>query len=136
MNKTYELQVKIIKRVLVLLCGLIVIAFFASENPKPHILGYIFGGLIGILNFIHLGKTIEKAVTMNPGRAQGYTSSRYMLRYITTGIVIVVSLRADHLNGFATIIGLLLVKIAVFSTHLFDSKEYYKRIFKRREDNQ
>lgn len=136
MNKTYELQVKVIKRVLILLCGLIVLAFFTSKSPKAWLLGYVFGGLIGILNFLHLGKTIERAVTMNPGKAQGYTSSRYMLRYITTGVVIVVSLRANYLNGFATIIGLLLVKIAIFSTHLFDSKDYYKRIFKRREDNQ
>ena len=136
MNKTYELQVKVIKRVLILLLGLIIIAFFASQNPKAWSLGYIFGGLIGILNFLHLGKTIEKAVTMNPGKAHGYTSSRYMLRYITTGVVIVVSLKADYLNGLATIIGLLLVKFAIFSTHLFDDKTYYKRIFKRREDNQ
>lgn len=135
MTTTYEIQKKIIKRVLIVLSILIIIAFFASQNPKAWALGYIFGGLIGILNFLHLGKTIERAVTMNPGKAQGYTSSRYMLRYLTTGVVIALSLKADYLNGLATIVGLLLVKFAIFSVHLFDSKEYYKRIFNRREDN-
>jgi hypothetical protein len=114
---------------------LILLAFFTSQNPKTWILGYVFGGLIGILNFLHLGKTLERAVTMNPGKAQGYASSRYMLRYLTTAVVIAISLKADYLNGLATIIGLLLVKFSIFSIHLFDSKEYYKRIFKRREDN-
>jgi hypothetical protein len=133
--ETYELEKKIIKRVLIILSILIIIAYFTSQNPKAWALGYVFGGLIGILNFLHLGKTIERAVTMNPGKAQGYTSSRYMLRYLTTGVVIAVSLKADYLNGLATIAGLLLVKFAIYSTHLFDSKEYYRRIFKRREDN-
>lgn len=135
MTKTYELEVKIIKWVLIIMCGLIAVTFFVFKNPKPWALGYAFGSLIGILNFIHLGKTIERAVTMNPGRAQSYTSSRYMLRYLTTGVVIAISLRADHLNGMAVIIGLLLVKFVIFSTQVFNSKEYFKRIFKRREDD-
>lgn len=135
MNATYEVEIKVIKRVLAIMVGLIVIAFFASDNPKAWALGYIFGGLIGILNFIHLGKTIEMAVTMNAAKAQAYTSSRYMLRYLTTGVVIAISLKADYLNGLAVIIGLLLVKFVIFSIHVFSSKEYFKRIFKRREDN-
>lgn len=135
MSATYEVEIKVIKRVLTVMVGLIVIAFFVSDNPKAWTLGYIFGGLIGILNFIHLGKTIEMAVTMNPAKAQAYTSSRYMLRYLTTGVVIAISLKADYLNGLAVIIGLLLVKFVIFSIHAFSSKEYFKRIFKRREDD-
>ncbi len=135
MIRSYELEIKITKRVLVIIFGLIILAFFTSQNPKAWALGYIFGGLIGILNFLHLGKTIEKAVTLGPAKAQAYTSSRYMLRYITTAVVIAISLKADYLNGLATIIGLLLVKFVILSIHVFSSKEYFKRIFKRREDN-
>jgi len=135
LNKTYEIEIKVAKRVLTIIFVLIIVAFFTADNPKTWVLGYIFGGLIGILNFLHLGKTIERAVTMNPGKAQAYTSSRYMLRYLTTGVVIAISLKADYLNGLATIIGLLLVKFVILSIHLFSSKEYFKRIFKRREDN-
>lgn len=135
MVRSYELEIKVTKRVLVIMFGLIVLAFFTSQNPKAWALGYIFGGLIGILNFMLLGKTIEKAVTLSPGQAQAYTSSRYMLRYVTTAVVIAISLKADYLNGIATIIGLLLVKFVILSVHVFSSKEYFKRIFKRREDN-
>lgn len=135
MNKTYNLQLGIIKKVLIVDCILIVISFFASENPMPWILGYIFGGLIGILNFMHLGRTIETAVSMHPKNAQAYASSKYFIRYFISAVVIVISLKADYIHILGTIIGLLLVKFVIMSTYLFSSVEYYKRIFKRREDN-
>lgn len=135
MNKTYDLQLGIIKKVLIIDCILIVVSFFASKNPMPWVLGYIFGGLIGVLNFMHLGKTIETAVSMHPKNAQAYASSKYFIRYFISGVVIVISLKADYIHILGTVIGLLLVKFVIISTYLFSNVEYYKRIFKRREEN-
>jgi len=130
---TRDLQIKTIKWVIIVDLLLIILSIFIFKSAKPWILGYIFGGAIGVLNFIELGKTLEKAVTMNPAKAQGYAASKYFVRYIITGIVIFVSLKANYINALGTIIGLLLVKFVIIVTNLFNDKEYYKNIFKRKE---
>lgn len=134
MDKVYELKKNVLKYTITLDIIIIAVLFFIVKEPLAWTYGLIFGGLIGCLNFLHLGKTMENAVKMNPGKAQAYASSQYFLRFFATGIVITISLKADYINVLATIIGLLLVKFVIFITHLFDSKDYYKRIFKRRED--
>lgn len=135
LDKTYELELSIIKKVLIVICLLIVISFITSKEPLAWALGYIFGGLIGMLNFLHLGKTMERAVVMHPKRAQAYASSMYFARYFITAVVITISLKADYINGLGAIIGLLLVKFVIIFSQIFSSTEYYRRIFKRREDD-
>lgn len=134
MEKVYALKKNILKYSLMADLVIMIIAFFIAKEPIPWIYGLAFGGLVGCLNFLHLGRTIENAVKMHPGKAKTYATSQYFLRFITTGIVITISLKADYINVLGTIISLLLVKFVIFATHLFDSKDFYKRIFKRRED--
>lgn len=134
MGYTRDLQHKTVKWVLVIDLVLIAIFFLLSKEPLTWAYGLIFGGSIGVLNFIELGKTLEKAVTMNPRRAQAYTASKYFIRYILTGVVLLVSLKANYINVLGTIIGLLLVKFVIISTNLFNDKQYFKNIFIRKEE--
>ncbi len=132
MKETAKLQIKIIKIDLIILSVLIIISFVFLENPLIWAKGYIFGGLIGILNFMLLAKTMEKSVTMHPAKARSYASVHYFIRYAIVGVVIIIALKADYLNALAVIIGLLLIKFIILFTNLFNNKEYYKRIFKRK----
>ena len=134
MEKVYELKKNILKYTLIVDFVIIAVLFFIVKEPLAWTYGLVFGGLIGCLNFLHLGKTLENAVKMHPGKAQTYASSQYFLRFFATAIVITISLKADYINVLGTILGLLLVKFVILITHLFDSKDYYKRIIKRRED--
>lgn len=134
MGLTRDLQIKTIKWVLVLDISLIILFFLISKSPLGWAYGITFGGSIGILNFVELGKTLEKAITMNPRRAQAYTASKYFIRYIITGIVLFVSLKADYINVLGTIIGLLSVKFIIIATNLFNDKQYFKNIFIRKEE--
>lgn len=129
---TAKLQIKIIKIDLIVLSIMIITSFIFFENPMIWVKGYIFGGLIGILNFMQLARTMEKAVTMNPGSAQSYASINYFVRFVIMAVVIVVALKADYINALAVIIGLLMIKFIILFTNLFNDKEYYKRIFKRK----
>lgn len=132
MNDTAKLQIKIIKIDLIILSILIIISFVFFENAMTWVKGYIFGGLIGILNFMQLAKTMEKAVTMHPAKARSYASVRYFIRYAIVAIVLIVALKADYIHALAVVIGLLLIKFIILFTNLFNDKEYYKRIFKRK----
>ncbi len=134
LRATRDLQKKLIKWVIITDIILILISLIFFENPMTWISGLVFGGAIGILNFMELGRTLETAVTMTPSKAQAYAASKYFVRYIITGVVIFVSLKADYINTLGTVIGLLLIKIIIISTNLFNDKEYFKNIFKRKEE--
>lgn len=134
MSETSQLQFKIIKLSVAILLLLSLISLFFFDNPMIWIYGYLFGGLIGILNFKLLANTIEKAIKMPPARAQIYASANYFIRFSIMALVLIVSLKADYIHALATVIGLLLIKLVILATNLFSDKEYYKRIFRRKEE--
>jgi hypothetical protein len=134
-NHSVELVVSIIKKAIIILAVLIVISFFFLEKPMTWAYGYIFGGLIGILNFILLARTMERAVEMPPHKAQGYATVNYFIRFSITGVVIIVALKADYINALAAVVGIVLIKLIILVTNLFNDKEYYKRIFSRKGEN-
>jgi len=124
-----------VKKAITVLALLIIVSFIFLDKPMTWTYGYIFGGLIGILNFILLARTMERAVEMPPHKAQGYATVNYFIRFIITGVVIIVALKADYINALAAIIGIVLIKLIILVTNLFSDKEYYKRIFRRKGEN-
>ncbi len=93
---------------------------FVFKNPKPIVLGYIFGTIISILGFKLLHNTINKAVDMPPGKATAYSTVHYMLRYFIYFIVLGVAALADYLNFPAAILGLLMVKFVILGSGVLD----------------
>ncbi len=134
MEKVIDLQYKIIVIDVAALIVLMILSFFVTSNPMSWIMGYIFGGVFGILNFLLLGRTLYKASMMSPQKAQIYAGTNYFIRMLITGIVLIIGLKADYLNSFAVIIGLLLIKQIIFFTQFQGSKNFFKNIIKRKED--
>ena len=134
MNNVIKLQYKIIFIDIIILLILMLLSFFLSSDPEAWIKGYIFGGLIGILNFLLLGNTMYKASMMHPTRARVYAATQYYIRLLITGIVIIIALKADYLNAISVVIGLLLIKQIIFFSQVFNNKDFFKNIIKRKED--
>ncbi len=134
LEKVIKLQYKIIVIDVAILLVLMLLSVFITKNPMIWIMGYAFGGIIGILNFILLGRTVYRASMMSPKRAQIYASSNYLLRLLITGVVLIIGLKADYLSGIAVIIGLLLIKQIIFFSQFQGSKNFFKNIIKRKED--
>ncbi|MCT4592767.1 MAG: ATP synthase subunit I [Anaeromicrobium sp.] len=134
MSFTRDLQLKTYKYTILSAFVIGTIATILFDNSKPIIMALIFGTIIGILNFRLLAMTLEKASQMEPRQAQVYVTSRYFVRYIITGLVLYVAIKAEYLNVIGVIIGLVLIKIVILSTNLFNDKAYYMRIFGRKED--
>ena len=132
-NTIWELQLKIYKYTILLMILIIICFVIFIPDPLPFILGLIFSTLISMLNFRNLALTMKKAVNMTPRRAQVYASSHYFLRFFITGIVLYISIRAEYLHLFGAVIGLLLIKVVIFATNLFNDTSYFKRIFARKE---
>lgn len=117
----------IIKRTIILLLILVGIILITVKEPKPYALGLIFGTLVGILTFMLMGKSAEKAVTMTPDRAYSYTVRQYFLRMFIYGLVLVIGALADYLSFLTVTIGLLMTKTVIVSLAIFD---YLKDKFK------
>lgn len=114
---------------------LTVIVFYLGFKSlfMPLSLGLLLGVSIGYLHFWDLALTMERAVHKNPGHAQTYAIRKYFIRYIITGIVLYVAVVTPHLHVIGTVIGIMFIKLSVLVTNLFNDKEFYKSIFKRRE---
>lgn len=115
-----HLVFKVVKRTSIISLFIIGIAAFVFKDPKPIVLGYIFGTIISILGFKLLHNTINKAVDMPPGKATAYSTVHYMLRYFIYFIVLGVAALADYLNFPAAILGLLMVKFVILGSGVLD----------------
>lgn len=100
----------------------LMILIVTSNFNKPMILGLLFGTIIAVLNFRLLAISIEKSVTMPQNKAQVYSSSRYMLRMIIVGVVLLVSAKATHLNIIGVAIGLVSPKFVILARKLLIDK--------------
>jgi hypothetical protein len=116
-----------ISKVVIILDILIIIFAFLTHIFSIELLyGLMFGSIFSILNLRLLSLTLEKAITMSPGSAQGYVFSRYIIRMIITALVIIISLKAPYINLLGTIIGLLMPKISIITTNLFGIDKIFK----------
>lgn len=123
MNK--DLIFKISK--IVVICSLILLGCIALlfKNPKPIILGYIFGVSINILSFHLMNVSINKSVTMEPTRAMKYSYFNYLIRISMYFFVLFISAVANYLNIFAAFLGLTMVKNIICFLSIFD-KDFLK----------
>ncbi len=135
MGLTWDLQIKIFKNTIVFAAIAAVVMTIFIKPVMPLLVGLLFGTLISMLNFRALALTLEKAVKLPPAKAQVYAGSRYFIRFLTNGIVIFVSIKADYISIIGTIIGLIIIKLVILKTNLFNDMSYFKKIFKRKEED-
>lgn len=122
-----DIIIKVYKRALIVSFFIMGFSFFMFKNPKPIVLGYLFGLIISMLSFKLLDNTINRAVRMTPGKSKGYTMLHYIFRYFIYFIVLVVAGLAPYLNLPAAILGLLMVKFTIIVSTILD-KDFTKRV--------
>ncbi|MCI6458633.1 MAG: ATP synthase subunit I [Clostridiales bacterium] len=104
------------------------ISIFIPKETIHIMLGVVFGSVIAILNFRLLALTMEKAVDMSPGKAQAYTSMRYLVRMFIVAVVIFVSVKNPNINVIGTVLGLISTQIVIFIKKLLISKIQRKEV--------
>ena len=88
-------------------------------NRAAYAYGLAFGSIISILMFLQTANAMAKSMDMPPHGAQKYIASRYAIRMVIYGLVLFVSIRADHINVLGTIIGFMSVKAGVMYLTIF-----------------
>ncbi len=134
MGSSLDLQLKLAKGVLILNLIIAGISYFIFDAWVPFLTGLLFGTIISLLNFRLLFLTLEKSVRMTPSRAQSFVTSRYLIRFLLTGFVLLISFKADYINVIGTIIGLISFKFIILKTEVFNDVNFFKNIIKRKEE--
>lgn len=111
----------------------VVFILFFGASAKALIIGLLFGVSISTLSFIDLSQTLQRAVSKPPAQAQNYTVRKYFIRYIINGIVLYVAVVSPYIHVIGTVLGMLLIKIAIMMTNLFNDRQFYTNILKRKE---
>lgn len=99
-----------------------ILLLITSTFSKTMFLGLLFGSIIAILNFRLLAIAINKTVTMPVSKAQIYYSSQYILRMTITGVVLLASVKAPHIEILGVALGLLSPKFAILAKKLLIDK--------------
>lgn len=102
---------------LIIMGGIILIAV---KEPKPYILGLIFGTLVGILTFLLMDKSVKRAAYLDPDSAYTYTVRQYFIRMSIYAIILIIAAIADYLSFLTTAIGLLLIKTTIIFLTIWD----------------
>ncbi|MCR1900209.1 ATP synthase subunit I [Irregularibacter muris] len=130
-KKDRPLDIKYILKGVAIGFVILVIGSLFHSDPIPLIVGIVFGLILSLLNFRLLYITLNKAVQLPPGKAQVYASSRYMIRYLITGIVLFVSIQAPYINVLGTIMGLLLLKTMIMISNILNSGNLLKEVLSK-----
>lgn len=129
MNTKVASEVQIVtKGILIYDVAVILLLLVISKFSQGMLLGLIFGSIIAALNFRLLAITLEKAVTLPPGKAQAYTGTRYMIRLLITAVVLFVSVKNPTLHIIGTALGLLSTQVVIFAKTLILSKLKRKEV--------
>lgn len=103
-----------------------IIGILLVKNKMSFTVGILFGLIFSILKLMLMKKSIEKAVTMPAEKAQVYTNVQYMVRYILTGIVLVVAALEPSIDIFGVFFGLLSMKVAAYMQYFNNKKTEVK----------
>jgi hypothetical protein len=134
MNALKQTQKRIMTWLLIVDAIIIGVSFIAIKDPRPFILGVIFGSAISGLNFMELSNTLSRAVQMQSDKAQSFTVIKYFIRYIVTAVVLYVSIVAPYINVLGTILGLVIIKIIILMGNFLGDKRFFRNILRRKED--
>ena len=83
-------------------------------------LGIIAGSAMGITNLFLLSFSLKKAIGFEPLPAGAYMVIQYLLKYGFWFFILYTLIKNNHINLFSTIIGMLIVKVVIFTINFFD----------------
>jgi len=104
-----------------------IIGMFLVNKKLDFTLGIIFGLVFSILKLMLMKNAIKKAITMPEAKAQKYANGQYMIRYVLTGVVLVVAALLSTTLLFGTFFGLMSMKVAAYLQIALNKREEQDR---------
>jgi len=90
------------------------VAYYRSPAFLPFALGALIGVATSIGKVILLDRAVASVVRMDKDRSKNYLLLQHFLRYLLTGVALVISALAPFINIWGTAAGVLSLQVAVF----------------------
>lgn len=121
------LQKRIIKKAALISLFLLVEAILYQE--KLVALGFLIGSLVSVINFLHLSHTFKKVTNqeVEQKKVKPFVFNKYSVRLILIIGVLALSWKGGTRLFIATLIGLMVVKVAILLDVLQNAVQSYLR---------
>lgn len=96
----------------VLLLGALV-CLLLPVGGEAALRGLILGNLSGLLCFVLMSSTVQRAAFMNPARARVHVLKGYVSRYVIYGVVLYAAFKSGLRTGAGASAGLVLLRVPV-----------------------
>ena len=117
LKKNFMLISMIMFSLIVYIIGILVV-----NNKLSWTLGITFGLVFSLLKLKLMENTITKCLTMPEGKAQKYANVQYMIRYILTGVVLVIAALEPSINLLGVFFGLISMKVGAYAQLAINKK--------------
>lgn len=113
MLKKYSMQIcMILFSLIVYIIGILVVS-----NKWSWTMGIAFGLIFSVLKYQLMINSFNKALVLPEAKAKNYATAQYMIRYVLTGIVLVIAALEPSINLLGVFMGLLSMKVAAYAQY-------------------
>lgn len=91
------------------------IGIFLTDNVIGWTTGILFGLAISLLKLKLMESTFTKAVSMQEAKAKVYTQRHYMIRYLLTGVALLVAAMEPGISLLGVFFGLVSMKVGAYA---------------------
>jgi hypothetical protein len=81
--------------------------------------GLVLGAIFSVVNFVLMGETLPLRLGKSKRRTVTLALGSMMFRYVILAIPLVVAIKFDQFNVFATILGIFMIQLVILGDHLF-----------------
>lgn len=91
-----------------------IVGILIVNDKKAFTMGIAFGLIFSILKLMLMQNSIKKSVLMPEAKAQRYANVQYMIRYVLTGVVLLVAALEPTIDILGVFLGLLSMKVGAY----------------------
>jgi len=81
--------------------------------------GLVLGAIFSVINFVLMGETLPMRLGKSKRRTITLALGSIMFRYVLLAIPLVVAIKFDQFNVFATILGIFMIQLVILGDHFF-----------------
>lgn len=96
-------------------------------TPTPFAMGIVCGGLITVVNFHLLSRTLRNALDPRPGAGNGAVVGKYYLRFLISGALILGLLAFKIVHPIGLFVGLSVVVAGIFLALILELKYVFSK---------
>ena len=103
---------------LVLIAGgivlILVVASLPSKEAFPYAIGVLLSSALNVAKVCMLERTVQKTLDMEDADAgKNFVRLQYLLRYLLTGVILVVAALTPFINIWGAILGIFTLQISI-----------------------